>query len=138
MDKQTQVVQVCRDGVTCDAVVSYWFDGRAFWTVRLESAEFEAVEATENDAFEALCSVRAVLEPLGWRVGVTGARAEVWPSGMARDQGGGRRVYLLTEAGPQDLLDTFEPVDPSTVATVEQQRAETERLFDAMLGQGQH
>lgn len=52
MDKQTQVVQVCRDGVTCDAVVSYWFDGRAFWTVRLESAEFEAVEATENDAFE--------------------------------------------------------------------------------------
>lgn len=47
-------------------------------------------------------------------------------------------MYLLTEAGPQDLLDTFEPVDPSTVATVEQQRAETERLFDAMLGQGQH
>ena len=132
MDKQAQVMQVCRDGVTSEASISYWLDGGQSWSVRLESSAFAPVEATEDDAFEALCSVRSLVEPQGWRIGVAGARSDVWPSGMARDQGGGRRVYHLTEGGPQGLLDTFEPVDPATVVTVEQQRAETERLFAAM------
>jgi len=49
---------------------------------------------------------------------------------MARDQGGGLRAYRMTEDRVGDLVDTFEPVDPATVTTVLEQRAEADHLYD--------
>ncbi|MGW8482224.1 hypothetical protein ACWGJP_03755 [Microbacterium sp. NPDC055903] len=74
--------------------------------------------------------VREELEPFGWRIGVAGAQADVWPSGMARDQGAGLKAYRITPEQVEKLVDTFEPVDPSTVTTVAVQRAETERMLE--------
>jgi hypothetical protein len=54
---------------------------------------------------------------------------------MARDQGGGLRAYRLTIKGGESLVDTFEPVDPSTVATLAEQRAEVDRLQPGSSGQ---
>ena len=87
------------------------------------------LEARENDAFEALCVIRGRLEPLGWRVGVAGAQVNVWPSGMARDQGGGLSAYRITARGGEDVVDTFAPVDPATVAPLADQKAEIDRLM---------
>ena len=67
---------------------------------------------------------------VSWRIGVAGAQADVWPSGMARDQGGGLRAYRMSSEQVGDLVDTFEPVDPATVTTVARQRAEADRLYD--------
>lgn len=101
------------------------------YAVRIDSAVFEAVEVHADDAFEALCLVREQLEPLGWRLGVAGAQVDVWPSGMARDQGGGLRAYRVTGGQVGGLVDTFEPVDPATVTTVAKQQAAIERSFGA-------
>ena len=51
--------------------------------------------ATAPDMFEALVRLRRQLEPDGLTVAVQGARRDTYPSGMARDMGGGMRVYVL-------------------------------------------
>lgn len=100
------------------------------YAVSLSSDAFDPVEEIADDAFEALCLVRDHLEPQGWRIGVVGAQADVWPSGMARDQGGGLRAYRVGEDRLGDIVDVFEPADPDTVTTVAAQRAETDRRFE--------
>ena len=96
--------------------------------VALTAAAIGEVEARETDAFEALCTVRGRIEPLGWRIGVAGAQVDVWPSGMARDQGGGLTSYRMTKAGAADIVDTFAPVELDTVVTLAEQRAHIEQL----------
>jgi hypothetical protein len=41
--------------------------------------------------------LRRILDPLGTRIGVNGARRDAWASGMQCDMGEGRVVYLLKE-----------------------------------------
>lgn len=127
-----QTIEASRDGVVHKATIAWQWTPDNRWSVSIESSAFDPFEARADDAFEALCTVREHLEPHGWRLGVIGAQIDVWPSGMARDQGGGLRAYRMSAEGPQDLVDTFEPADPTTVATVAAQRAEADRLFEEM------
>lgn len=106
-----QTIQVRRDGVGHTATIS-WRMADRLWVVAVDSPALEPVEAGADDAFEALCLVRAQLEPRGWRIGVAGAQPGVWPSSMARDQGGGLSAYRMSGQRVGDLVDTFEPVDP--------------------------
>jgi|GEM_PF-2318912 len=124
-----QTISASHNGVLHEATVT-WRTRDRFWTVTIDSAVFDPVEAHADDAFEALCLVRGELEPQGWRLGVAGALPDVWPSGMARDQGGGLRAYRVTPEG--GLVDTFAPVDPATVTTVEIQRANVDRVYEEM------
>ncbi|WP_223627540.1 hypothetical protein [Microbacterium sp. EST19A] len=126
-----QTIQVSRDGVVHEATISWRTEDR-MWVVSIDSPAFAPVEERAFDAFEALCQVREKLEPEGWRIGVAGAQADVWPSGMARDQGGGLKAYRMTEEQVGGLVDTFEPVDPATVTTVAEQRAEADRFYEAI------
>lgn len=128
MIQSPQSIQVVRDGVVSDATVAWRYE-QGMWVVEIASVAFETLEARENDAFEALCVIRERLEPLGWRVGVAGAQVNVWPSGMARDQGGGLSAYRITARGGEDVVDTFAPVDPATVTTLADQKAEIDRLM---------
>lgn len=138
MTEGAQAFEMLRDGARHPATAAWsvsWTGPRPAYTVRITCGSLDdgaPVEATEDDAFEALCTIRDRVEPDGWRLGVRGALADVWPSGMARDQGGGLRVYRLTAAGVGELVATFDPVDPADVVTLAEQRAETERLFDRM------
>ena len=122
-----QAIQVARDGLVRDASVAWRYE-QGTWVVEISSADFGTVEAREDDAFEALCRIRERLEPLGWRIGVAGAQADVWPSGMARDQGGGLSAYRMT--APGGVVDTFAPVDPSTVSALAEQKSEIGRLMN--------
>ncbi|WP_292714685.1 hypothetical protein [Microbacterium sp. 13-71-7] len=123
----SQEIQVARDGVVHDASVAWRYEHGA-WAVRVASGAFEPVEVRADDAFEALCAIRDVLEPGGWRIGVAGAQADVWPSGMSRDQGGGVVAYRMTVEGAAGVVDTFASVDPATVVTLSEQRAGIDRL----------
>ncbi|GAA3599115.1 hypothetical protein GCM10022198_24200 [Klugiella xanthotipulae] len=129
MIQSPQIIQVLNGDAVHEAKVSWWREG-ARWAVDITSQAFEPTAAEAADAFEALCVVREALEQRGWRIGVTGAQADVWPSGMARDQGGGLRAYRMTTDGIAGLVDTFQPVNPTTVVTVAAQRAETDRLYE--------
>ncbi|WP_206477145.1 hypothetical protein [Microbacterium sp. KRD172] len=132
MTEGSRTIQVSRDGIVRDATIMWRFDGSRSWEVEIRCSGFGTAEARADDAFEALCLVREELEPFGWRIGVAGAQADVWPSGMARDQGGGQRAYRMTAEQVGDLVDTFEPVDPASVTTVALQRAETDRMYEAI------
>lgn len=127
-----QTIAASRVGVVHQATIAWQLTPDYRWLVSIESSEFDAFDAQADDAFEALCIVREHLEPQGWRLGVGGAQIDVWPSGMARDQGGGLRAYRMTAEGVTGLVDTFEPTDPATVATVAAQRAEADRLYEEM------
>lgn len=129
MIQSPQAIQVAREGVVSDATVAWRYE-RGSWIVEVEAADVGQVEARADDAFEALCVVREQLESAGWRIGVAGAQREVWPSGMSRDQGGGLVAYRMTAEGAAGMVDTFEPVDPATVATVAEQRSGIERLLE--------
>ncbi len=130
MVQSPQTIELVRDGVISDATIAWHYEPN-HWVVSVGSAEFDPVEASADDAFEALCLVREQLEPLGWRVGVVGAQPRVWPSGTARDQGGGLTAHRMTADGAAaDMVDTFDPVSPATATTVAEQRAEIERLWE--------
>lgn len=130
MSGGSHTIQVSREGFVRDATVTWCFVAPNSWAVQIRCSGFGTAEARADDAFEALCLIREELEPFEWRIGVVGALVNVWPSGMARDQGGGQRAYRFTPDGIGGLVDTFEPVDPSTVTTVALQRAETDRLYE--------
>jgi hypothetical protein len=68
--------------------------------------------------------IRAEFEPLGFHFLVNGARRNVWPSGMAREMGGGKQAYVLVlgQPGRPELVDIFEPADESQIALVQEQR----------------
>ncbi|QQD75941.1 hypothetical protein I8920_14225 [Curtobacterium sp. YC1] len=91
-------------------------------TVLLSGVEHSA---TADDAFEALSLVRESLDVDSWLLGVQGARVDVWPSAMARQQGGGLRAYRLSRGRRprlKDLVDVFAPADEH-LGTVQAQRA---------------
>jgi hypothetical protein len=83
-----------------------------------------ALRAEGPDMFEALADLRRQLEPSGWLIAVQGARLDTFPSGMARDQGGGERVYICRPGLParsEDLVDTLASAEPEALATVAEQ-----------------
>jgi hypothetical protein len=81
--------------------------------------------ATGPDAFEALVRIRRQLEPDGLAVAVQGARRDTYPSGMARDMGGGMKVYSLRLGVPgrPELVKTFDDAEPEQLGTVDEQKA---------------
>jgi hypothetical protein len=107
------------------------------WAVRFVLADGSVVEAVGADLFSALETVRRRLEAEGMLVCCQGARPDVFPSGMARQMGGGRRAYQLRRerrVGPADLVDVFEPADRAEVVTVDEQYAAVQRFYRS--GQG--
>ena len=86
--------------------------------------------ATGPDMFEALVRLRRQLEPDGLRVAVQGSRRDTYPSGMARDMGGGAQVYVIRpglRARSEDLVETLDDAPLDQMATVAEQQA----FFDA-------
>jgi len=64
------------------------------------------------------------------------ARLDVWPSGMGRDMGDGRKAYIhrLDRASSRDdLVDIFDPCKLEEVASVEEQGRYHDEWFDSRL-----
>lgn len=83
------------------------------------------VEASASDFFEAFCRVRQFTEAEGLLPICYGASLNVYPSGMARDMGGGLTAYRMTmgkHAKRTDLVDIFESGPDVSPATVAQQK----------------
>lgn len=82
--------------------------------------------ATAMDMFESLVRLRRQLEPDGWMIAVQGARRDTYPSGMARDMGGGMQVYAMRpgrRASADDLVETLADAAVDQLGTVAEQRA---------------
>jgi hypothetical protein len=126
-------VMVLRDGQPERTRLRGWLDGHdgPMPTYRIELVTRAGnyacpYTATGPDMFETLVRLRRQLEPDGLMVAVQGSRRDTYPSGMARDMGGGMRVYVMRPglpARPEDLVKTLDDAPPDQMATVDEQRA---------------
>jgi hypothetical protein len=126
-------VVVIRDGQPQQARLRGWLDGHdgPLPRYRIELVARAGnytcpYTATAPDMFEALVRLRRQLEPDGLAVAVQGARRDTYPSGMARDMGGGMGVYVMRAGLParlEDLVNTLDDAPSDQIATVDEQRA---------------
>lgn len=101
MHTSPQQIRLSRDGTLHEATVSWWLadDGFAVEIV-CDALGAGAHRAHASDAFEALCLLREGLEPQGWRVGVVGARIDVWPAEWPATRAEGRSLIAGRGAIP--------------------------------------
>ena len=79
--------------------------------------------ATGFDVFEALMNLREQLDTEGIRLCCNGARRNAWASGMQRDMGQGRFVYVLDdEQSGRHQVETLADAPCEDVGTVHEQR----------------
>jgi len=86
-----------------------------------------------SDCFDALIEARRQLELQGILVCVEGARKDVWPSGMARAMGAGRKAYRMAlgkQALKSDLVDIF--AEAKTPASIAEQDAYRRAWFESL------
>ncbi len=118
-------------------ITPQWDGGRA--ELLIEAPELDlTLRADGPDLFAALQQLRKSLEPLGWFPLCNGARVDCYPSGMARDMGGGARVYVLSarrRLGRRlPLVGTFEPAPKEAVGTADDQDAYFKRWLETRQG----
>jgi hypothetical protein len=123
MDEQHRV---CLIGGNDDGTALFTlFDEGERCRLRCEYRD-KAVESTATDFFQALCNVRGLLAKDGLIPFCYGASLDVYPSGMARDMGGGLRAYKLAvgrHTRIDDLVDIFAEgpdVIPASVSAQEE------------------
>ena len=99
------------------------------WLLTITSPDGKSWAAEGPDLFNALRALRRILDPLGIRLGVNGARRDAWASGMQCDMGEGRAVYLLVEgqAGRPEPVRTLGHTPVSHVDTVDDQDQQHKR-----------
>lgn len=103
----------------------------------------KAVESTATDFFQALCDVRSLLAKDGLIPFCYGASLNVYPSGMARDMGQGRKACKLAmgrQARREDLVDIFSgglDVVPASVCRDHRQNRQTFRAQRGVYGEFQ-
>ena len=121
-----------KTGEIIGAIISPQPDGRRY-QLSVEVPELElSLQGDGPDLFAALQQLRKTMEPLGWFPLCNGARVDCYPSGMARDMGGGNSVYMLS-ARPSllrrrlPLVGTFDPAPKESVSSVAEQDAYYER-----------
>jgi len=93
------------------------------WQIRLANFEGHTICFKKTDLYEAMRALREYLEAKDCQLLCAGARPDVFPSGMSRDMGGGRKACVI-HPGKQatELVDIFDYAEPALVGTVQQQR----------------
>lgn len=123
-----QSVTIARGEERKQCMLRWWNDflgPRTEYTLELERGPDEVLVGTGPDMFDALIEIRRQLENDGWLIAVQGSRLNAYPSGMARDMGGGERIYVMypgRAARLEDLVDTLAEADPATLASVDDQK----------------
>jgi hypothetical protein len=93
------------------------------------------VEAESDDSFSALQDVRRVLEKDGLAAYCYGSSRNVYPSGMSRSMGDGRRAYRLSlgnQGRMADLVDIFTAGSDIQLATVREQEEFVQLWIDSL------
>jgi hypothetical protein len=103
------------------------------WLIALTDNDGNSWASEGPDLFEALRALRRTADPLGIRLGVNGARRNAWASGMQRDMGEGRFVYLLTEGetGRPPQVSTLGPASVAEVGSVKEQEEQHARWLSS-------
>lgn len=125
MTSETRRIQVSGSSVKHWADLTY--STTRPWRLTATFNDGTLLEAEQLDLFECLRAVRCALDEEGALLCCEGARRDVFPSGMARQMGGGRKAYRI--ATDRVLVDIFAPTDCNEVCTVDEQAESVERLL---------
>src|SRR5688500_9437217 len=80
------------------------------WKLVFSGIDLNRNEFSGCDLFDAFIALREALEEIGALPLCAGARPDVFPSGMSRSMGGGRKAYVTRIGEPArmaDLVDIF-------------------------------
>jgi hypothetical protein len=105
------------------------------WKLVFSGAGFREREFSNGDLFDAFTSLRTALEKINVQLLCAGARLDVFPSGMSRDMGGGRKAYITKLGCPalrSDLVDIFDYSDAQSVGKVSDQQAFHEKWIASL------
>lgn len=105
----------------CEVIPS----GASPWRLTVSGIGEVQREFCGDDLFDALTALRSEFEARGCRLLCAGARVDVFPSGMSRSMGGGRKAYVTKlgkPTGETSLVDIFDYAEPNLVGTVEEQQ----------------
>jgi hypothetical protein len=89
--------------------------------IRIKSEHFGEMFFTDENLFDALKQLRLQLEKDGYFLLCNAARKDAYPSRMALEMGGGRKIYLLTlgaQTKRDDLVGVLESASIDQVCTV--------------------
>lgn len=120
-EKKIKVVRY--SGKTLEVVLS--ISTTAPYFLEVDGYEANTLHVEAEDLFECLAKLRLHLEKDGARILCNGARLDAFPSGMAREMSGGKKVYLLRKgepASPKDLVNTFDEALLEKIGSVAAQR----------------
>lgn len=104
-------------------------------SLQLGGAEGMSLRGRGEDLFDALCELRLKLEQHGLLLRCAGTDLDVYPSGMSRAMGGGRKAYRLTMGKPATRVDMVDIFDASTAqrgSTVSEQKAFFEQWLQSL------
>lgn len=94
--------------------------------MKTRSNHFGTAQFTGDNLFDVLSKFRLLIEGSGYLLLCNAARKDAYPSRMALEMGGGRKIYILRhgmQARREDLVDIFDAASISQVCTVAEQRA---------------
>lgn len=104
------------------------------WKFIFSGLDLKPSEFTGRDLFEALIALRLELEKIGAQLLCAGARLCVFPSGMSRDMGGGRKAFVTRLGSPmnEEAFDIFDYAEPELVSSVDKQKEFYERWVESL------
>ena len=106
------------------------------WRLQYQDLDGNLRSFSEQDLFKSMQKMREELETRELQILCAGARPDVWPSGMSRDMGGGRKAYVMRigkHTNAADLIDIFQYASPESVGTVQQQREYFQLWFNSLV-----
>jgi hypothetical protein len=109
-----------------EIAVSVTFTSSPPYELEVLLPDGEAMRAVGPDLFEALLEARRQLEARSLLLCCSGARKDVWPSGMSGQMTGGRSAYVHTPGrrpGFDDMVDIFAPAKCTEVTDIASQRS---------------
>ncbi len=123
MSEKKQVLIQLNDGNVCEYIIEISLS--APWKILLSGADCKQREFVGDDLFEAFLNLRKSLEKQGYKLLCNGARKDVFPSGMSRSMGGGRKAYIIRiglQTNMNDIVDIFDYAEPKIIATAKEQQ----------------
>lgn len=123
MSYEKQVLVKLPDEEICECIMT--ISEEEPWEINLDGAGYKNLRFNASDLFNAFIEMRKELENSGSIILCNGARKDIFPSGMSRSMGGGRKAYILRKGLPTrsaDIVDIFDYAEPALVSTFEQQQ----------------
>ena len=111
------------------------YSGAPTVTLTARSPAFAEVSFSASNLFDALTDFRLFLEGRGFLLLCNVARKDTYISRMAKEMGGGVKVYVLhpgQQATMNEMVDALGEAPPELVTTVAQQRAAYEQWLRSL------